>query len=241
VNPARTLTLYHGTSTVFADEIERDGLRDPYLAAEPELAEYYAEEAVEAHGGEELVLKVSLKNTRALRYDGAAMDEPVMASEEERDEAWEEAGRKHPEWIVRGYIDVPRTAWRVSYDGVGSVRYEGTLKVAGGTGKLVANADRETFAEQIARMRREREAHIERVRAEVERTGAYVVQVTDANPVTDYPGGWQTITRSTRPGIAWQVTSWQGDPRGPDAIPTGHIDIVGSIEDAAKEVRPRVR
>jgi hypothetical protein len=108
-------------------------------------------------------------------------------------------------------------------------------------GKLVPNADRETFAEQIARMRREREAHIERVREEVERTGAYVVQVTDANLATDYPGGWQTITRSTRSGVTWQVTYWQGDPRGSNAIPTGHIDIVGSIEDAAKEVRPRVR
>ena len=108
-------------------------------------------------------------------------------------------------------------------------------------GKLVPNTERESFSEQIARMRREREAHIERVREEVERTGAYIVQVTDANLVTDYPGGWQTITRSTRPGVTWQVTYWQGDPRGPNAIPTGHIDITGSLTDAAKEVRPRVR
>lgn len=90
-------------------------------------AHYYAEEAAAQHGGRTLVLIVSVQNEKNLRYDGAAMDEPVMADEEARDDAWNYAARKHPEWVSDGMIVIPQDQWEISWHAVGSVWYEGVV------------------------------------------------------------------------------------------------------------------
>lgn len=94
----------------------------------------------------------------------------------------------------------------------------------------------EPFRDFVKRMVRERDALREEVREEIRRTGSYIKQTTDPVASTGYRGGWMTITRSTRSGVDWQVTYWEGNPEGHDAIPTGHLDIVGPLEDAAKEI-----
>lgn len=55
-------------------------------------------------------------------------------------------------------------------------------------------------------------------------------------PMRGAPGRYVSLTRSTRPGIAWQITYWDGDPQSAGAEPSGHIDVTGSVEDAAKEM-----
>jgi hypothetical protein len=44
------------------------------------------------------------------------------------------------------------------------------------------------------------------------------------------PTGAVTVTRSTRPGVAWQVTAWDRD-----GAPTGHVDA-GSLDAACTVV-----
>jgi hypothetical protein len=44
------------------------------------------------------------------------------------------------------------------------------------------------------------------------------------------PTGAVTVTRSTRPGVEWQVTAWDRD-----GAPTGHVDA-GSLEAACTVV-----
>ena len=120
------LTVYHGTSTGRRSSIMESGLTDPFVGNRQELAEYYAEEASEDDNTDLLVL-VFDADAGEIRYDGAAMDEPVMASEAARDKAWADAAADHPEWVDRGYIVVPERAWQVSWAGVGSARIEGTI------------------------------------------------------------------------------------------------------------------
>ena len=96
--------------------------------------------------------------------------------------------------------------------------------------------EREPFRDFVERLRREREALRDEVRDEIKRTGAYIKQTSERDERNGYPGGWITITRSTREGVDWQVTFWEGNPNGASAIPSGHLDIVGSIENAIKEV-----
>jgi hypothetical protein len=106
------------------------------------------------------------------------------------------------------------------------------------------NNPREPLAVFAARLRHERDAFAEHVRSEVARTGAFASPMRDESMSLRRTGsyrGWVSITRSTRPGIVWQVTFWEGDPTGPDAVPTGHLDVTGGLEDAAKEVRSLVR
>ena len=128
--------FYHGTSSVHLPSIRVNGLRNPFLCDSYEKAHYYAEVTSEGStGGQPVVLEIpssSVEPTR-LRYDGAAMDESVMADEEARDDAWDWAGRQHPEWVERvgkeEFISCPPEAWQVSWLGVGSVWYDGTINV----------------------------------------------------------------------------------------------------------------
>jgi len=87
------------------------------------------------------------------------------------------------------------------------------------------------FREYIEQLRAERAAFVAEVEDEVARTGAYV------RPMRGTPGRYVSLTRSTRPRIDWQVTYWDGDPdRDPTAEPSGHIDVVGTVADAAKDL-----
>lgn len=119
--------FFHGTTSKRLPDIMRDGLRNPFLARTPELAQYYADGMVEEEGGEPVVIQIRQIDQASLRYDSAAMDEPVMVSDERRDAAWDQAGKKNPKWIKKGYIAVPETAWEVSWNGADSARYQGVI------------------------------------------------------------------------------------------------------------------
>jgi hypothetical protein len=135
--------FYHGTSSKalyngIHDErdelhsITNEGLEYPYLAASYELAEYYAELMAENFGGEPVVLKINNLDSSKLQYDSASMNEPVMADEEERNEAWDIAAIEHPEWYDEwsDTITIPPEAWKYSYHAVGAVKYNGTIPLS---------------------------------------------------------------------------------------------------------------
>lgn len=121
------MVLFHGTSSEHLPAIREHGLKEPYLACTAEFARYYAEEAADEAGGRPVVLRVSVEHPHLLRYDGAAMDEPVMAEESERNAAWNRAAAEHRDWLSGGCIVVPPEAWWVSFLGVGSVWHEATI------------------------------------------------------------------------------------------------------------------
>lgn len=128
----QVITAYHGTCSSYYDVIEEKGLIRPYLAKTYELARYYAEQIpynrrIPYDYGDPIVLNVIITDTNNLRYDSASMDEPIMASEEDRDRAWEQAAIEHPEWVEDGMIIIPSTEWEVSWYAVGAVKYEGTI------------------------------------------------------------------------------------------------------------------
>lgn len=123
-----SLRFFHGTSSAAVEAARvAGGLDRPFLAASVELAAYYAEVTSEEDGSAPVVVEVAGVDVARLRYDAAAMDEPVLADEALRDRAWQTAETLHPEWAQAGYLSVPADAWWVSWLGVGSVRYDGVL------------------------------------------------------------------------------------------------------------------
>lgn len=126
------LKMYHGTCEGYYRLILEEGLRNPYLAKEFDLAKYYAEQISSFKNpyfeyGDPIVLEVIIHDTNNLRYDGNSMDEPVMANEDERDQAWDQAALIHPEWVEDDIITVPDTEWEISWNGVGAVKYKGVI------------------------------------------------------------------------------------------------------------------
>lgn len=123
------ITAYHGTCEKYYTMIlEGDGLVNPYLSKNIPLAKYYAEEASFNYKGDKpIVLEIAVPDTNNLRYDGNSMDEPVMVSKMDRDEAWNKAAREHPEWVEDDIITIPETEWKISWDAVGAVQYNGTI------------------------------------------------------------------------------------------------------------------
>ena len=124
--------FYHGTSSQFLPDIESKGLINPYLGNSYEKAEYYATEVSSEVGGEPMMFQVDVSDLSQLRHDYAAMEEPVLANDADRDLAWKEAARNHPEWIKRMesgkmIVEIPQSAWEISWQGVGSVVYSGVI------------------------------------------------------------------------------------------------------------------
>lgn len=121
------MRFFHGTDSSALVRIGKGGLKNPFLTNAIDLARYYAGESSVQNGGIPVVLQVTVRDGSLLRYDGAAMSEPVMAKEESRDTAWNQASIDHPEWVKGKLLFVPRDAWTVSMDGVGSAWYEGVI------------------------------------------------------------------------------------------------------------------
>ena len=123
--------FYHGTSSTFLPDIEGQGLRNPHLCDSLDKAEYYANEACAEFGGEAMIFEVEVFNQSNLRHDYCAMEEPVLASDVTRNQAWNKAAKQHPEWVKKTgksvIIDCPPEAWQVSWEGVGSVKYNGVI------------------------------------------------------------------------------------------------------------------
>ena len=84
--------------------------------------------------------------------------------------------------------------------------------------------------ELMARLRADRAKLLTEVTLAVARDGGYRARLRRGE------NRWLTLTRSTRPGVTWQVTFWEGDPEGPEAQPTGHLDITGGLEEATREM-----
>ena len=123
--------MYHGTSSFLLPKILGKGLSNPFLCDSPGKGSYYAQVASESVGGNPVVFRIPPNRVDAsrLRYDKAAMDEPVMADDEARDDAWGLAAKEHPEWVDDGFIIIPPEAWEYSWDSVGSVRYDGVIPI----------------------------------------------------------------------------------------------------------------
>lgn len=125
--------FYHGTSSSNIDSIRKNGLQDPFLTPCQRLAAYYAREAADSNGGSPEILHVLVPDLDKLRYDGAAMDEPVTAcgdvDEDTVQDSWNQACKDHPEWIsqISGCIVIPQEAWVYSYQGAESVWYDGVI------------------------------------------------------------------------------------------------------------------
>ena len=116
----------HGTTSVLMASIRREGLWEPYLASSRELAEYYAGTAVDERGGRPVVLECLDIDEALLRVDRPAMDEPVGCDDGCVEAACRLAGRDHPE--LQGDAPVPPRMWLVSWAGVGSAKYAGTVR-----------------------------------------------------------------------------------------------------------------
>jgi hypothetical protein len=123
------ITSYHGTCEgLYKIILEEDGLKNPYLARDINLAKYYAEEASTNYRcGKPIVLEVKVIDINGLRYDKNSMDEPVMTNVGDRDSAWDKASIEHPEWVNGGIISIPEEEWEISWDAVGSARYKGVI------------------------------------------------------------------------------------------------------------------
>ena len=132
---SQSITAYHGTCESYyrVQILEGDGLRNPYLAKDCDLAQYYAEQmsSMSSRGnydyGQPVVLEVAIPDTNNLRYDANSMDEPVMANENDRDKAWDQAAQEHPEWVENDMIVIPETEWQISWNAVSAAKYKGII------------------------------------------------------------------------------------------------------------------
>lgn len=129
----RIIKLFHGTSDVHLPSIMGTSLQRPCLTRALALGEYYASEAVDEHGGSPVILAVEADEA-SLRYDGAAMDEPVgfdgwTSSDLEKrvQRVWNYYARRRPEWVMNDIVVIPATEYRISLGTVGSCRYAGQL------------------------------------------------------------------------------------------------------------------
>jgi len=144
VRASGPLRAYHGTSDAYWPLIEESGgLDGPYLARTPELAQYYAEVVAEDDGGNPVVLEVVVRDTSKLRYDRAAMDEPVTVGvdEEDRDAERGRAEEEHPEWVHGGMISIPPEEWEYSWRGAHSARYDGLLPLSDIGSRVASHAE----------------------------------------------------------------------------------------------------
>jgi hypothetical protein len=121
------LVTYHGTSSKKLNDIKKYGLDNPFLTSRKDIAGYYAYEAIEEFGGNPIILEVYVENTDNLRYDSAAMDEPVMVDEDYVEEEINKIAEIHPEWVKNDIIIIPDTEWKYSWDIVHSVWHNGVI------------------------------------------------------------------------------------------------------------------
>lgn len=82
------------------------------------------------------------------------------------------------------------------------------------------------FAEVVLEMRRRRERIVAHVHEVVAREGGFKAKRKR--------GGFVTITRSTRPGVAFQLTFWDDE-----VTPTGHLDEADARPGSGRHGRAR--
>jgi hypothetical protein len=118
--------LLHGTSTVLLGGIRANGLINPYLTDDRQIADYFAQEAAETAGGSPIVIEVSVEQAAHLRPDYAMYQEPLWQVKAMHqitsDDDWHQQ-------LDQEEIPYPKsvTDWATSLSTVHSVRYEGTI------------------------------------------------------------------------------------------------------------------
>ena len=124
-----SIIAYHGTCEGLYNMIlEDDGLKNPYLARDIDLAKYYAKEAsVNYRCGNPIVLEVMVPCTSNLRYDKYSMSDPVYANVSDVDKSLEQIAKSHPEWVEYGVLVIPESEWKISWDIAGAARYNGVI------------------------------------------------------------------------------------------------------------------
>jgi len=126
--------FYHGTASSRLPAILSEGLKNPHFCDDPERARYWADVAASDDGGEPVLITVPSGriDPSKLMIDRTSMDEPVLADDEARDDAWSLAAEEHPEWYDRGTgtVSIPDSRWEYSWFSVGAVRYGGAVPVA---------------------------------------------------------------------------------------------------------------
>lgn len=118
------MRLLHGTSSTHMDALLSNGLDNPFLTDDYEIARYYAQCAVDEDDDEDaqvVVLEVEVE-TSALLPDTFAIDEPVMRDEDEVMEAFA--------LVPDNWLSEP-DPWRVTMELVSSVKAVGNVRVLG--------------------------------------------------------------------------------------------------------------
>jgi len=128
----KSITLYHGTDTESAAQILSEGLKEgSYLTSLQELAEYYAECAMEEVDGDDYIILEMAIPTQILKSDTNAFDEPISISYKKictHESDWHEM-------IENGKIPYPNDDdWKTSLEFVHSVKtcepFNGTISEA---------------------------------------------------------------------------------------------------------------
>ena len=128
------LHFFHGTNSSRINDIKVKGLLNPFLSNNEELAYEYAEAS--EGDGDPVVLSVTIPAhlVSKLRYDGAAIEEPVGYAnfksadlEQAVKRMWNRESKRHPEWVKGGYISIPSTEWELSLNTVGSCWLDAVL------------------------------------------------------------------------------------------------------------------
>lgn len=131
------ITLYHGTSDLYLDEILKNGLKEPYLTNSIDLASYYAEVTTDDVSGNEIILEVVV-DTDFLRIDENSMSEPVSFDdytiselEDIVQEEWDKLAELHPKWVTSNndssIIHIPDEYYQASLDTVASCWFDGII------------------------------------------------------------------------------------------------------------------
>ena len=123
----KKITLFHGTSSHSLKKIIKDkGLGSPFLTDDEEIAEYYADCVTEEHGGDMVILKITVDIDK-LRKDDNSYAEPLTFFRNNFAKSDDEWG----EMLTDGDIPYPSNEndWRCSLDVVHSVRVDGMVPV----------------------------------------------------------------------------------------------------------------
>ncbi len=125
---AGPLTAYHGTCyEIYREILEVRYLSHPYIARDFYTAQHYAKSVNrELRGGGEVVLELNINDTSFLRYDENSMLDPVFHAENIQP-ALEAARQDNPDWFENGVLKVPREAWEISWNAVGTAEYRGRI------------------------------------------------------------------------------------------------------------------
>lgn len=120
------MILYHGTSSVNLVGILSDGLKNPCLTDDEDIAAYYAECETDERGGQQVLLKVVIDDSvDKLKPDYPAFEEPLTFYRDD----YASSDREWHQMIETDEIPYPSNDadWAISLEVVHSISVEGTI------------------------------------------------------------------------------------------------------------------